>query len=57
MRLRFQRLNDDYSLYQDDRLIATYRKPGGYSAGPLQIRLTNAQVRIHRREVASDWIK
>lgn len=57
VRLRFARLNDDYSLYQDDRLIATYRKPGGYPAGPLQIRLTNAQVRIHRLEVQSDWIK
>lgn len=57
VRLRFARQGDDYSLYQDGRLIATYHKPGGYPAGPIQIRLTNAQVRIHRLEVQSDWIK
>ncbi|MFT5500671.1 MAG: hypothetical protein ACI88G_000804, partial [Woeseiaceae bacterium] len=55
--LRFDRRDDDYSLYQDDRLIATYRKPGGYPAGRLQIRLTNASVRIHELRVESDWSK
>jgi hypothetical protein len=57
VRLRFARQDDDYSLYQDDRLIATYRKPGGYPAGRLQIRLTNASVRIHELKVESDWSK
>jgi len=57
VRLRFTRAADDYSIYQDDRLIATYRKPGGYPAGPLQIRITNAQARILRLQVESDWIK
>jgi len=57
VRLRFARKGDDYSLYQDERLIATYRKPGGYPAGPIQVRLTNAQASILRLVVVSDWIK
>jgi hypothetical protein len=56
VRLRFARQGDDYSLYQDGRLIATYHKPGGYPAGPVQIRLTNAQASILRLEVESDSI-
>jgi len=47
VRLGFSRHGDDYSLWNDGRLIAVYRKEGGYPAGPLQIRLTNAAVRIH----------
>jgi len=55
--LRFDRKGDDYSVWNDDRLIATYRRPGGYPAGPLQLRLVNAKVRIHRLQVRSDWMK
>ena len=57
VRLRFARQGDDYSLYQDGRLIATYRKPGGYPPGPIQIRLTNAHATIQRLEVESDWVR
>jgi hypothetical protein len=55
LHLRFQRNGDYYSIYSDDTLIVTYRKPGGYPAGPIQIRLSNARARIHRLVVESDW--
>lgn len=56
LRLRFVRSGDAYSIWNDETQIATYYKAGGYPAGPLQIRLTNASARIHRLEVVSDWI-
>ena len=43
LRLRFVRKGDDYSIWSDETLIVTYHKAGGYPAGPLQIRLTNAR--------------
>jgi hypothetical protein len=55
LHLRFARKGDYYSIFDGDTLVVTYRKPGGYPAGPLQIRLTNARARIHRLEVESDW--
>jgi hypothetical protein len=55
--LRFERKGDDYSVWNDDRLIATYHRPGGYPAGPLQLRLVNAKARIHQLQVRSDWMK
>lgn len=55
LHLRFERKGDYYSIYNDDTLIVTYRKLGGYPAGPLQIRLTNASARIHGLLVESDW--
>ena len=51
VRLGFSRREDEYRLWNDGKLVATYRKEGGYPAGPLQLRLTNAAVRIHRLEV------
>ncbi len=48
---------DDYSVWNDDRLIATYHRPGGYPADPLQLRLVNAKARIHQLRVRSDWVK
>ena len=56
LHLRFVRSGDVYSIWNDETLVATYFKEGGYPAGPLQIRLTNASARIHRLEVDSDWI-
>jgi hypothetical protein len=56
LRLRFVRKGDDYSIWSDETLIVTYHKAGGYPAGPLQIRLTNASARIHRLEVESGWV-
>jgi hypothetical protein len=56
LRLRFVRKGDDYSIWSNETLIVTYHKAGGYPAGPLQIRLTNASVRVHRLEVESDWV-
>ncbi len=56
LKLRFVRKGDYYSIFNDDTLIVTYRKPGGYAAGPIQIRLTNASARIHGLIVESDWI-
>ena len=56
LRLRFVRKGDQYSIWNNETLIVTYHKAGGYPAGPLQIRLTNASARIHRLEVESDWI-
>ena len=32
--LRFERSGDDYRIWQGDRLVATYRKPGGYPCSP-----------------------
>jgi hypothetical protein len=57
MRLRFVKKDDDYSVWNDGRLIVTYHKAGGYPPGPLQVRLTNARAIIHRLEVQSDWTK
>lgn len=55
--LRFARKGDDYSVWNDGRLIAIYHRPGGYPAGPLQLRLVNAKVRIHQLQVRADWMK
>ncbi len=51
IKLGFSRRGDTYSIWNDGKLIAVYRKEGGYSAGPLQLRLTNSAVRIHRLQV------
>jgi len=56
LRLRFVRKGDVYSIWNDQTLIVTYYKAGGYPAGPLQIRLTNASARIQRLTVESDRI-
>ena len=56
LRLRFVRKGDVYSIWNDETLIVTYHKAGGYPAGPLQIRLTNASAHIHRLEVEADRI-
>lgn len=55
--LGFARRGDQYSLYRNSRLIATYFKAGGYPAGPLQIRLTNAAATISRFVVRSEWVE
>jgi hypothetical protein len=47
IKLGFSRRGDAYSLWNDGKLIAVYRREGGYPPGPLQLRLTNAAVRIH----------
>jgi len=54
LHVRFTRLGDDYSLWHNDQLITTYRKPGGYPAGQLQLRLTNAKATISRLVVTTD---
>lgn len=51
IRLGFMKRGDDYGVWNDGRLIATYRKEGGYPGDRIQLRLTNAQVRIHKLEV------
>ena len=56
-RMQFVKKGDDYSVWNDGRLIITYRKAGGYPPGPLQLRLTNARARFHRLEIRSDWSK
>lgn len=55
LRLRFVRADDVYSIYNDETLVVTYHKAGGYAPGPLQIRLTNASARIDLLEVSSEW--
>jgi hypothetical protein len=47
IKLGFSRRGDAYSLWNDGKLIAVYRREGGYPPGPLQLRLTNSAVRIH----------
>ena len=54
VRLRFTRTGDYYAVWNDDVLIATYRKPGGYPAGPLQLRLVNASAFIGKLTVTYD---
>jgi len=51
LKLGFSRRGDTYSLWNDGKLVAVYRKEGGYPAGPLQLRLTNSAVRIHQLQV------
>jgi hypothetical protein len=53
VRVGFSNRGDDYSLWTDGRLIATYRKEGGYPAGRVQLRLTNAEITIHSIKVRS----
>lgn len=48
LHLTFTRHGMDYGLWQDDRLIATYRATERYLAGPVQLRLVNASARIHK---------
>lgn len=55
LHLRFERKGDYYSIYKDETLIVTYRKRGGYAAGPLQLRLTNARAGISKLAVTADW--
>lgn len=50
VKLGFSRLDGEYRLWNDGRLIATCKK-SGYAPGPIQLRLTNSAVRIHRLEV------
>lgn len=50
VKLGFSRLDGEYRLWNDGRLIATYKK-SGYAPGPVQLRLTNSAVRIHRLEL------
>jgi hypothetical protein len=54
VRLRFERTGDNYSLWREGRMIATYHKPGGYPAGPLQIRLTNARASFHTLAISAE---
>ena len=54
IKLGFSRRGETYSLWNDGKLIAVYRKEGGYPPGPLQLRLTNAAVRIHSISVEAD---
>jgi hypothetical protein len=51
IKLGFSHRGDTYSLWNDGKLIAVYRREAGYSPGPLQLRLTNASVRIHELQV------
>jgi len=51
VKLGFSSVGDAYSLWNDGKLIAVYRREGGYPAGPLQLRLTNSSVRIHKLQV------
>lgn len=51
LKLGFSRRGNAYSLWNDGKLIAVYRKEGGYPPGPLQLRLTNAAARIHALQV------
>lgn len=51
IKLGFSRRGDVYSVWNDGKLIAVYRKEGGYPAGPVQLRLTNSAVRIHRIQI------
>jgi hypothetical protein len=51
IKLGFSRRGDAYSLWNDGKLIAVYRPSGTYTAGPLQLRLTNSAVRIHSLQV------
>lgn len=57
VRLRFDRTGDNYSLWREGRMIATYYKPGGYPAGPLQIRLTNARAKFHKLTISAERIE
>ena len=54
--LAFTRDGDDYRVWQGDRLVTTYRKPGGYPPGKLQLRLVNAEARISRLSLRADEI-
>lgn len=54
--LRFEREGDDYRIWQGDRLVVTYRKPGGYPPGKLRLRLVNSAARIPRLAVSADTV-
>jgi len=51
IKLGFSHRGEQYQLWNDGKLIATYYKKGGYPAGPIQLRLTNSAVRIHKMQV------
>jgi len=51
VKLGFSKRGDDYMLWNDGKLIAVYRKEGGYADGRIRLRLTNAAVHIHKLEV------
>ena len=54
--LRFARRGETYEIRHGDTLIATYRKPGAYPPGRIQLRLTNAQAEVHRLIVTADSV-
>lgn len=55
--IEFRRTGDDYSVWHAERPIASYRVPGGYPPGPLQLRLTNARARISRLSIEADEVQ
>ncbi len=54
--LIFAKHGDDYSIYDNGRLIITYRKPG-YQGSELQLRIVDAGATITHFEVKSDWVR
>ena len=57
LRLRWVKSGPDYSIWQDDRMIATYRPDRRYDAGPVMLRLMSAVAEIQRLEMRSDEVR
>lgn len=57
LNLRWIKSGPDYSIWQDHRLIATYRPERSYDAGPVMLRLMSAVAEIDRLEMRSDWVR
>ena len=51
IKLGFSHRGDTYSVWNDGKLIAVYHREVGYPAGPVQLRLTNSAVRIHKIQI------
>lgn len=57
LRLRWVKSGNDYSIWQDDRLVVGYRPERTYEPGRIQFRLMSAVMEIDRLEMAADWIE
>ena len=57
LRLRWIRDGADYQVWQDERLVASYRPRRNYGPGHVRLRLMSAIIEIDRLEMTSEYVK
>jgi hypothetical protein len=57
LRLRWVKDGPDYQVWQDDRLVATYRPKRKYDPGHIRLRLVSAVFEVHKLEMTSGSVE